>query len=207
MQALSATAIDLSDEHLKEARHLAESDSLTNIEFLNRSIYEHGLPGEAFDISYSRWVLVHLKQPVDAMRKIKNALKPGGLMVCEEPDLSAIYTEPRTFGYEEYRDLALEAGHQRGVDYEGGRRLHTWAREAGFEIVAVSAYQPHYLTGRHKKFWSWTFEETGKSLVEAGMIDGDELGRLLAGMRLSDQEPGILVAHARNHQLIARRPQ
>jgi len=50
-------------------------------------------------------------------------------MVCEEADLSAIYTEPRTFGYEEYLTLALDTGRQRGVDYEGGRRLHTWARE------------------------------------------------------------------------------
>jgi hypothetical protein len=28
------------------------------------------------------------------MRSIYAAFKPGGLMVCEEADLSAIYTEP-----------------------------------------------------------------------------------------------------------------
>jgi len=206
MRALSATAIDLSDEHLQEARQLAESEGLTNIEFLNRNIYDHGLPRETFDMSYSRWVLMHLKHPADAMRKIFDTLKPGGLMVCEEGDVSAIYTEPRTFGYEEFRDLTLEAGRQRGVDYEGGRRLHIWAREAGFESVAVTAYQPHYLTGRHKEFWSWTFEEAGNSLVEAGLIDTDRLRGLLDGMRLANQESGVLVGHARNHQLIARKP-
>jgi SAM-dependent methyltransferase len=205
-QASWVTAVDLSDEHLKEAQRLAESDGLTNIDFLNRNIYDHDLPRDAFDISYSRWVLMHLKQPVEAMRQIRNALKPGGIMVCEEADLSAVYTEPRTFGYEEYRTLALETGRQRGVDYEGGRRLHTWAHEAGFEIVDVAAYHPHYLTGRHKGFWSWTFEEAGRSLLEAGLIGADELGRLLAGMRLADQKASVLVAHARNHQLIARRP-
>jgi len=205
-QALSVTAIDLSEEHLQEARRRAESECLTNIEFLNRNIYDHGLLSDTFDLSYARWVLMHLKQPVGAMRKIFDALKPGGLMVCEEGDVSAIYTEPRTFGYEEYRDLALEAGRRRGVDYEGGRRLHLWAREAGFEIIAVSAYQPHYVTGRHKAFWSWTFEEAGKSLIEAGLIGTEELGRLLEGMRSANQESGVLVGHARNHQLIARKP-
>ena len=204
--ASSVTAVDLSDEHLGEAQRLAESDGLTNIEFLNRNIYAHGLPPDAFDISYSRWLLIHLKQPVDAMRQIRDALKPGGVMVCEEADLSAIYTEPRTFGYEEYRALALDTGRQRGVDYEGGRRLHIWAREAGFEIVEVGAYHPHYVSGRHKGFWNWTFEEAGRSLVEAGVIDVDELDRLVGGMRLADQESSVLVAHARNHQLIARKP-
>jgi len=204
-RALSVTAVDLSDEHLKEAQRLAESDGLTNIEFLNRNIYAHGLPGDTFDFSCSRWVLMHLKQPVEAMRQIHQALKPGGVMVCEEADLSAIYTEPRTFGYEEYRTLALDTGRQRGVDYEGGRRLHTWARAAGFEILDVAAYHPHYVAGPHKGFWSWTFEEAGKDLVEAGVITADELGRLVAGMRAADQESGVLVAHARNHQLIARR--
>ncbi len=205
-QASTVTAIDLSEEHLQEAQRLAESDGLTNIEFLNRNIYGQGLPSDAFDISYSRWVLMHLNQPIEAMRQIRQALKPGGVMVCEEADLSAIYTEPRTFGYEEYRTLALDTGRQRGVDYEGGRKLHAWAREAGFEIVEVGAYHPHYVAGRHKGFWSWTFEEAGRSLVEAGVIDADELGRLVSGMRSADGESGTLVAHARTHQLIARKP-
>ncbi|MGD9903764.1 MAG: hypothetical protein AB7U83_09850 [Vicinamibacterales bacterium] len=34
----------------------------------------------------------------------------------------------------------------------------------------------------------------------------DELGRLLDGMRSADHDPGVLVAHARNHQLIVRKP-
>jgi hypothetical protein len=38
------------------------------------------------------------------------------------------------------------------VDYAGGRRLHRWADERGFEVVCIDAYQPHYLTGAHKGF-------------------------------------------------------
>ena len=201
------TAIDLSEEHLKEARRLAELESLTNIEFLQRDVYDHGLPPQAFDLSYSRWVLMHLKQPIDAMRKILEALKPGGIMVCEEADLSAIYTEPVTRGYSEYRARALVIGRQRGVDYEGGRRLHTWAREAGFEVIHVAAYQPHYLAGRHKDFWSWTFEESSVGVLEAGLMPPEEVSSLLGGMRQADCDSGVLVAHARNHQLIARRPE
>ena len=84
-QAAHVTAIDLSDEHLAESKQLATAAGLTNIEFRNANIYEHGLTPEGYDIAYSRWLLVHLHQPVEAMRKVREALKPGGLMVCDVP--------------------------------------------------------------------------------------------------------------------------
>ena len=205
-QAAHVTAIDLSDEHLGEARRLADGAGLGNIEFLNRSIYEHGLPAGSFDYSYSRWLLVHLSRPVDAMRKIGEALKPGGIMVCEEVDVSEVYTEPAAKGYHAYRDLAMEAGRKRGVDYAGGRRLHTWAREAGFEVLDVAAYQPHYLTSPQKSFWSWTFLETAPALIQEGMLTEERLRELAEGMRVADEDPRVLVGHCRNHQLIARKP-
>ena len=49
------------------------------------------------------------------MRSIYSALKPGGLMVCEEADMSAIYAEPPS-GYHEYVELAFAVGATLGVD-------------------------------------------------------------------------------------------
>ena len=161
-------------------------------------MYDHGLPPETFDVSYSRWLLMHLNQPVDAMRSIYTALKPGGLIVCEEADMSAIYTEPPS-AYHEFVDETFVVGAARGVDYAGGRRLHRWASEAGFDVVRADAYHPHYLTGEHKGFWSWTFRESGANLVKEGaMTDAryDELYRGDARGRRRSFDPGRSRAHA-----------
>ena len=69
--------------------------------------------------------MVHLNKPVEAMRAIYAALKPGGVMVCEEADVSAVYAEPNSAAYVELREICLEAGRRRGVDYAGGRRAHS----------------------------------------------------------------------------------
>ena len=202
---VDVTAIDLTQEQLAEARDQASNAGLKNIEFREANIYEHGLPDGSFDLSYSRYLLVHLKEPVQAMRKIYKTLKPGGAMVCEEVDVSMVYTEPFVEEYHTFRDLVMLAGEKRGVDYSGGRRLHVWAREAGFEVEEIGAYQRHYLNGAHKRLWSWTFLEAGPSMLEAGLLTEEEFVRLASGIQAADEDPEILVGHARHHQLIARK--
>lgn len=199
-----ATGIDLSEDQVAEASRLAAG--LENVEFRQASIYEHGLEPGSVDVTYSRWLLVHLNRPVEAMRRIYEALQPGGVMVCEEADGSMVYAEPPSAAYDEFRDLLMASGVRRGVDYAGGRRVHTWAKSAGFEVVHVAAYHPHYVTGEHKGFWSWTFEEAGAGLVKEGTLSEGRLRELVEGMRAADQDPEMVVAHCRMHQLIARKP-
>jgi SAM-dependent methyltransferase len=204
-QASHALGTDLSVEHLDEARRLAEASGLLNVDFEHANIYEHGLPAESFDYSYCRWLLDHLQRPVDAIRTVAKALKPGGIFVCEEADLSEIYAEPACSAYERMRDIVVAAARQRGVDFEGGRRAHLWAEEAGFEVLHVSAYQPHYLTGPFKRFWSWTMLAQGPALIAEGATSEDELKELEVGMRTADENPHVLVGHSRTHQVIARK--
>src|SRR5262249_4486002 len=119
-----------SEEHLGEARRLGMAASLHNIVWMNASIYEPGLSGDSFDYAYARWVFVHLNRPIDAMHKVFEVLKPGGIMVAEEPDVSAVYTEPASPAYYHYRELLMAAGEKRGLDYAGGRRTHCWLRKS-----------------------------------------------------------------------------
>ena len=201
-----ATGIDLNPEQVAVAGQLARDAGLENARFRVANIYDAGLAPATVDMTYSRWLMVHLNRPVDAMRAIHAVLKPGGVMVCEECDVSALYAEPRSAAYEELRDIGLEAGRQRGVDYTGGRRAHLWAKDAGFEIVHVDAYHPHYVTGEHKGFWNWTLRNVGLGLVTEGILPMARLEELVAGMTAADESPDTLVAHCRMHQVIARKP-
>lgn len=204
-QGASVTGIDASEEQVAAAQALTREAVIDRVEFRAGSIYEPGLDAGSVDMSYSRWLMVHLQRPVDAMRAIHAALKPGGVMVCEEADVSAVYAEPRSAAYEEMRDIGIAGGQARGVDYTGGRRTHLWAKEAGFEILHVDAYHPHYLTGEHKGFWNWTLRNVAVGLVTDGSLSMTKLEELAAGMNRADESPDTLVAHCRMHQVIARK--
>jgi SAM-dependent methyltransferase len=204
-QGAVVTGIDVNEEQIAAAQALTREAVVDQVEFRTGSVYDPGLDPGSLDVSYSRWLMVHLQRPVDAMRAIHKALKPGGLMVCEEADVSAVYAEPPSAAYEEMREIALAAGRARGVDYAGGRWAHTWALEAGFELVQVDAYHPHYLTGEHKAFWNWTLRNAGLGLVTEGLLSMTKLDELVAGMNQADESPTTVVAHCRMHQVIARR--
>jgi SAM-dependent methyltransferase len=201
-----ATGIDLNPEQVAVANELAREAGLQSAQFRVASVYEPALEPGSIDAAYCRWLMVHLNKPVDAMRAIYTALKPGGVMVCEEADVSGVYTEPLNSAYVELRDMCVEAGRRRGVDYEGGRRAHIWAREAAFELVHVDAYHPHYMTGEHKGFWNWTLRAAAEGLVNEGTLSAKRLEGFVAGMSEADASPHTLVAHCRMHQLIARKP-
>jgi len=201
-----ATGIDLNEDHLIVASELARQAGLKTAHFRSANIYKPDLPPNTLDVSYSRWLMVHLQRPVDAMRAIHAALKPGGVMVCEEADVSAVYAEPPSAAYNELREICMEGARQRGVDYSGGRRVHLWAKEAGFEILHVDAYHPHYVTGEHKGFWNWTLKAVAQGMVKEGTLTQAHLDKLVAGMNEADASPDTLVAHCRMHQLIAKKP-
>jgi 2-polyprenyl-3-methyl-5-hydroxy-6-metoxy-1,4-benzoquinol methylase len=102
-----ATGIDLNEDNLAVAAQLAQEAGLENARFVSANIYELGLEPESVNVAYSRWLMVHLNKPVEAMRAIYAALKPGGVMVCEEADVSAVYTEPSSAAYTELRDICM----------------------------------------------------------------------------------------------------
>jgi SAM-dependent methyltransferase len=200
-----ATGIDLNEDNLAVAQQLAREQHLENVRFVSANIYDPGIEPGSVDVAYCRWLMVHLNKPVEAMRAIYAALKPGGVMVCEEADVSEVYTEPASAAYTELRDICMEGALRRGVDYSGGRRAHSWANEAGFELVHGDAYHPHYLTGKHKGFWNWTLRAVGQGMVREGSLEAARLEELVAGMTETDASPITLVAHSRMHQLIARK--
>jgi SAM-dependent methyltransferase len=201
-----AIGIDVNEEQVEASQELANTAGLTNARFRTASIYEPGIEAGTLDITYCRWLMVHLNRPVEAMRVIYKALKPGGVMVCEEADVSAVYAEPRSPAYEEIREIALKAAQDRGVDFTGGRRAHLWAKKAGFQLVHVAAYHPHHIDGPHKGFWNWTLRNVVQRLVEEGSLPAARLRALVMGMTEADESSDTVVAHCRMHQLIAKKP-
>lgn len=201
----SATGIDLSRDHLDEAGRLAREAGLENIDFRQGSIYESNLPEGTFDFAYCRFLLSHLSRPLVAMRAMAACLKPGGHLVCEEPDLKTIYSEPPAPSYAKAVEQILRLADSRALDYRIGTKLARHALSIGLEVRQADAYQRHFLAGPAKGFWTWSFTEAKQALMTT-WSSAVELEKCLSEMGKIDRDQQVLVGHARMHQLVAQRP-
>ena len=52
---------------------------------------------DAYDVVYSRFVLEHLPDPLEAIRRMWLAVRPGGLLIAEDGDFLAEFIIGVTF--------------------------------------------------------------------------------------------------------------
>ena len=72
---------------LETARARVRAAGWSNIELRHGDVRALDLPAE-FDAVVGRWILMHVPDPVDVLRRVRALLRPGGLVAFLESDLS-----------------------------------------------------------------------------------------------------------------------
>src|SRR5262245_9574435 len=90
----SVTGIDVSAAQLVEGRNLCDACGITNTVFHEASATATGLPRSFFDLVYARFLLIHLVDPAACLREMSELLKPGGILVVEDADLTSADSAP-----------------------------------------------------------------------------------------------------------------
>src|SRR6185295_13995039 len=88
-----AVGVDVSGAQVAQARELLPA-GVSNITYVEASATNTGLPGESFDLVYCRFLLIHLPDPEKALREMYRLLKPNGIVVCEDGDLTLAGSDP-----------------------------------------------------------------------------------------------------------------
>ncbi len=81
----SVTGVDMDAIKLDLARRAAAERGLGNVEFRLLNVRDWDESG-AYDAVYCRFLLQHLSQPVDLLRRIWAGVRPGGVLIVEDAD-------------------------------------------------------------------------------------------------------------------------
>jgi SAM-dependent methyltransferase len=195
--------IDASAAQLAEARERWKGG--TNVSFVEASATDTGLPRASFDLVYCRFLLLHLPEPQRALVEMHALLKPGGIVVCEDGDLTSAGSEPPS-ALGAFADLWGRLGPLRGLDYTLGRRLFHMVRAAGFPAPEITFNQPVRARGETKRLIDLSVAEAGPAFVEAGLITAEDLERSLVEMRRLSADETVLAVMPRMAQVWARKP-
>jgi ubiquinone/menaquinone biosynthesis C-methylase UbiE len=189
---------DISRDQLAYARRQrSDGESSRLPEFIEVNAYDTGLPAESFDMVHCRLLLCHLERPADALREIHRLLKPDGVLVCQDLELSTLFSRPASKAYEQSVALGHAMGKMLGVNYDFGTQLHSAVLEAGFGSPTVKFVQPVHMKGFGKDWWHQTFEEVTPVMIRLGLVTQDEISVLLGEMKRLTVDDQVLLAQAR----------
>ena len=200
----SVTGVDMDEVKLDLARKAAARRDVSNVEFLAGNVSNWDEP-DSYDVVYSRFLLQHLSEPVNLLRRMWSAVRTGGLVIVEDADFDGWCCHPANEGFDFFVRTYAEVVRRRGGDHATGRKLYQYFLEAGIPAPQVALVQSVAVSGESKELaWS-TLEATSEAILSEGVATSDELAAALASLRQFTDDGTTLIARPRVFQLWSAR--
>ena len=126
----SVLGIDRAADSINTARGRARAAGLGNIAFEVAAL-QNLEPGRTFDALVGRLVLMYLPDPAATLAHLLTFVRPGGLVVFQEMEMSLARSVPPVRLYQTCLDVILETFRRAGFEIDMGSRLFSTFLQAG----------------------------------------------------------------------------
>jgi ubiquinone/menaquinone biosynthesis C-methylase UbiE len=203
--------IDPSASVIETARSRAEAKAARHLTFEVGNIYEPRFAAESFEAVFAHQVLQHLGQPVEALRRIRTLLAPGGVVGVRDVDWGSTTFYPENQGIRRFLALYYELARRNGGEPNAGRYLRLWFREAGFAEARVTTSTVSYTDEAATREWGDTYAERtlhsnlADKALEFGIVTRAELEDIAAAWRVWGRDRDALFCFS-NTEVVASKP-
>ncbi len=182
------TAAEVTEQALELALEQAARGQ-ENIDFVVADVLALDLPDDLFDVVHAHQVLQHVTDPVRALVEMRRVCRPGGIVAARDSDYAAFTWFPRVPELDDWLALYRQAARANGGEPDAGRRLHSWARAAGFTEVTATASTWCFATPADRHWWGgmWAdrilHSDLAGQVVGTGRSTADHLRGIAKGWR------------------------
>ncbi|MFJ2768770.1 class I SAM-dependent methyltransferase [Streptomyces sp. NPDC087300] len=175
------TGVDHAPGILDQARATAAERGLDNVEFAVADVHDLDYPDDSFCVVHAHQVLQHVGDPVRALREMRRVCEPGGIVAVRDSDYAAMTWYPNTPAMDDWLDLYRRVARANGGEPDAGRRLKSWALEAGFTDITATAATWCYATEEERAWWSglWADRTVASAYAERAVEGGHADAALL----------------------------
>ncbi|WP_026819508.1 class I SAM-dependent methyltransferase [Arthrobacter castelli] len=191
----NVTGVDREADVVAHATELAARRGLGNLSFRSGDVYNLDVGDDTFDIVHAHQILHHLADPVAAMREMRRVAKPGGLIAAREGDYGAMRWFPEAAALDQWMDIYQKIARGNGAEPNAGRRLLSWANQAGLTGIIPSATTWVYASEPDRPQFADSWAERivhssyGTQAIERGLADSSELQNMAEGFRAWGANP------------------
>ena len=192
------TSIDISQASLAEAEKKVAAAGVSNVKFMQADIFHLPFAPETFDHVFVCFVLEHLARPVDALRILKDLIKPGGAITVIEGDHGSAYFHPDSEAARLAIRCQVELQQRAGGNAMIGRELYPLLRQAGYHSIRVSprmvyadSSRPEMVEGFTRKTFTAMIEGVRESAMQSGIIEPDVYERGIRDLYRTAEADGV----------------
>jgi SAM-dependent methyltransferase len=199
-----AVGVDLDEDALEIARGAAAQAGLpaTFVRADAAAPPERG----AFDLAYARLVLSHLADPMAAIRGMRDAVRPGGVVAVEDIDATTVHSIPASPAFGRLAEIYGATVRAHGGDPTIGPRLPALLAGAGLEGVAAQVVVNRMTTVDEKVFLAELVDNMREAIIGCGAADAAEVDALWTAIEAGARDPGTVFCQAAIHQVRGARP-
>lgn len=200
-------AVEQSWALCQQLAEIARADGLGAGRLWNAQILDGELADDHYDLIFARWVFLFLPQPLEHVKKLAAALRPGGLLVIQDYYRNTFCLVPRPPDWDAFvaADLAFFA--TQGGNGNAGSELPVLYREAGLETESVHATT---MTGHPgSAVWSWLsnyFHGVLDQYAELPPFSADAARRIETAWRDAANDPSSLLIAPTVLDVVGRKP-
>ena len=200
--------LELSNAYVEAGQALAAAGGVDQLELRQHDLLTDPWPEERFDLIWSRWVAMFLKELEPLIATAEACLQPGGRWVLHE------YVHWDTFGLHPHGQAIHRFGqacqasfHAAAGQTDVNRILPTRLAERGWTIETL---QPLPVLGNSTSMagqWMKRFVEVyGQTLISLGRWTSDDAAEARAEIARSHQQPGSFWVGPTTLEVRASRP-
>jgi SAM-dependent methyltransferase len=174
------TSIDLSEASVAAATAAVRAAGVSNVHLERADLFALPFPPASFDHVFVCFVLEHLATPVEALRRLKGMLRPGGTLTVIEGDHGSAYFHPRSERAERAIQCLVDLQARAHGDSLIGRALFPLVTAAGYAQVQVSprmvyvdGSRPALVEGFTKLTFTAMVEGVREAALAAGMVTAE----------------------------------
>ncbi|MGX6960861.1 MAG: class I SAM-dependent methyltransferase [Rickettsia endosymbiont of Pentastiridius leporinus] len=171
-------AVDISEQQIQIAKQRIKNAGFKNVTFIVSDLYSllnNNYPKA--DIVYSRLLLMHLQNPVEAIKLMSSLLKEGGVISLQESALNSalqkLNNQESNESFKRYYQLVMTYGQINGVHYDIGSKLATICQNLNI-FSKVEHYISSYDFNEYKDLLLARYDEFKDKAVLAHLITEEE---------------------------------
>ena len=172
--------VDMDSLFIKEAKKLAVKEKATNIKYSLGNIDHLEFEDGFFDLSYSRLVLMHVRDPVKTITELRRVTKKAGTIAISDQDDGGIIVYPELPKmmqiFSKYESLAKMRGEDRFI----GRKLFSIMERAGLSPITIYPF-PIYSTQQNPEMLKMLVsvpvqivESSKDEMIKQGLINAED---------------------------------